>query len=150
MDRKLQILLVAGILITILSFLINIYLAGIVFMLLVAIVMSLMIMQDSTFLPDIVAELSEDAKAVVIRNPGNAKAKNVHVALVPINIEFDLPFLDVEATHLHPMGQMIENVKVVISFENEQGTAFSRTYRLSSLGEGFEPLKPMMPLFNWK
>ena len=150
MDRKLQILLVAGILITILSLLVSIYLAGFVFILLVAAVMSLMIMQDSTSLPDLVAELSEDAKAVVIRNSGNAVATKIHVALVPANIEFDLPFLAVEATHLHPVGQMIEEVKVVIRFENEQGTTFSRTYHLSSTGDSFEPLKPMIPLFGWK
>jgi hypothetical protein len=150
MDRKLQILIVAGIILTILLLFINIYAAGIVFVLLVAIAMSLMIMQDSTALPDIVGELSDDAKAVIIRNSGNAMAMKIHVALVPINVEFDLPFLDVEATHLHPVGQMIEEVKVVIRFENEQGTTFSRTYRLSSLGDGFEPLKPMMPLFGWK
>ena len=150
MDRKLQILLVAGILITILSLLVSIYLAGFVFILLVAAVMSLMIMQDSTSLPDLMAELSEDAKTIVIRNSGNAVATNIHVALVPANIEFDLPFLDVEATHQHPLDQMIIEVKVVIRFENEQGTHFSHTYPLSSLGNRFEPLKPMFPLFGWK
>jgi len=150
MDRKLQILLVAGIIITLLLLSINIYVAGIVFVILAVITMSFMIMQDSTFLPDIVAELSDDAKAVVIRNSGNAMATKIHVALVPENIEFDLPFLAAEATHLHPLGKMIEDVKVVIRFENEQGTPFSRTYRLSAMGDGFEPLKPMMPLFGWK
>jgi len=150
MDRKLQILLVAGIILTILLIFINIYVAGIVFVLLGAIVMSLMIMRDSSSMTDIVAELNEDSKAIVIRNSGNAIATKIHVALVPMNVEFDLPFLDVEATHLHPVEQMVEEVKVVIRFENEQGTIFTRTYRLSSMGEGFEPLKPMMPLFGWK
>jgi len=150
MDRKPLILLVAGILITIFLYTVNIYLAGIAFVLIVTLVMSLMIMQDSTFLPDIVAELSEDSKAVVIRNSGNAVAKNVHVALVPVNVEFDLPSLGVEETHLHQTGQMMDKVKVVISFTSEKGTTFSRTYQLSALGGSFDPLKPMIPIFGYK
>ena len=150
MDRKLLILLVAGILITIFLYTVNIYLAGIAFVLIVTLVMSLMIMQDSTFLPDIVVELSEDSKAVVIRNSGNAMAKNVHVALVPANVEFDLPSLGVEETHIHQTGQMMDKVKVVISFTNEKGTPFSRTYQLSALGGSFDPLKPMIPIFGYK
>lgn len=150
MDRKLQILLVAGILITIILYTVNIYLAGIAFVLIVTLGMSLMIMQDSTFLPDIVAELSEDSRAVIIRNSGNAIAKNVHVALVPINIEFDKPSLAIEETLLHQTGQMMDTVKVVISFENEKGTPFSRTFQLSALGGSFDPLKPMIPIFGYK
>lgn len=150
MDRKLQILLVAGVFITIILYTVNIYLAGIALVLIVTLVMSLMIMQDSTFLPDIVAELSEDSKAVVIRNSGNAVAKNVHVALVPVNVEFDLPSLAVEETRVHQTGQMMDKVKVVISFENEKGTTFSRTYQVSALGESFDPLKPMIPIFGYK
>jgi hypothetical protein len=45
---------------------------------------------------------------------------------------------------------MVEEVKVVIRFQNEKGTSFSRTYRLSALEGGFEPLKPMIPIFGWK
>jgi hypothetical protein len=150
MDRKIQILLVAGIIITLGAFVISIYLAGIVFLILVAIVMSLMIMQDSTFLPDIAVELRADAKAIIIRNSGNAPAKEIHVALVPANIEFDITSLAADEVYEHAMGAMIEEVKVVITFENEKGTTFSRTFPLSALGEGFEPLKPMIPIFGWK
>ncbi len=150
MDRKLQILLVAGIIITLFSLVGSIYIAGVIFLLFTVVIMSVMIMQDSTFLPDIVAELSDDAKAIILRNPGNAVAMKIHVALVPVNVEFDIPSLAAEETYRHPTGQMMEEVKVVIRFENEKGTKFSHTYRLSALGDDFEPLKPMMPLFNWK
>jgi hypothetical protein len=150
MDRKLQILLIAGIVITAVIFLFNIYAAGIFFVILVAIAMSYFIMQDSTCLPDVVAELKEDAKAVVLRNTGNAPALKIHIALVPENIEFDLPVLEVEESHVHPMDRMIEDVKVVVTFENEKGNAFSRSYRLNAYGDNFEPLKPMIPLFKWK
>ncbi|NMB78585.1 MAG: hypothetical protein GYA23_05770 [Methanomicrobiales archaeon] len=150
MDRKLQILLIAGIIITAMVFFINIYLAGIVFVVLATIIMSLLIMQDSTHLPDVVAELSDDAKSIVLRNTGNSPALNLHTALVPENIEFDIPSLGPDESHIHPMGRMIEEIKVVLTFENERSEKFSRTFRLSAYEESFEPLKPMIPLFRWK
>jgi hypothetical protein len=150
MDRKLQILLIAGIIITAIVFLFNIYAAGIVLVIFATLVMSWTIMQDSTFLPDIVAELTGDAKAIVIRNSGNALALKIHVALVPENIEFDLPSLGVDEMHIHPLEHMIEQVKVIITFENEKDNRFSRTYQLSGYGDNFDPLKPMIPLFHYK
>ncbi len=150
MDRKTAILLVSGLLITCIVLFINIYAAGILLVILIAIVMSLLIMQDSVSHPDIVAELREDAKAVVIRNTGNADALRIHVALVPLNIEFDLPSLPADASFEYALEKMIGEVKTVVSFENGAGNAFSRSYRLSSGGETFEPFRPMIPLFRWK
>jgi hypothetical protein len=150
MDRKLQILLVAGIIVTIAAILINIYLAGIIFVILVAIIMSLMIMQDTRCLPDIAAELKADAKGIIIRNSGNAIARKIHVALVPVNIEFDVPSLAADEVFEYALDTMINEVKVVIRFENELGNTLNRTFQLSSVGESYEPLKPMIPLFGWK
>jgi len=150
MDRKLQVLLLAGIVITAIVLLFNIYAAGIVLVIFATIVMSYLIMQDSSCLPDVVAELTEDAKAIVIRNAGNSPALKIHAALVPENIEFDLPSLGVEELHVHSMGRMVDRIRVSITFENEKGNKFSRTYQLSSYGDTFEPLKPMIPLFGYK
>lgn len=150
MDRKLQILLIAGIIITAIVFLFNMYLAGIVFIVLVTLVMSFIIMQDSRFLPDLEADLKDDAKGIVLRNNGNAPAQEIHVALVPENIEFDLPTLGVDEIHTYATERMIEEVKVVLTFKNENGDAFTRTFRLSAREEKFDPLKPMIPLFRWK
>jgi hypothetical protein len=150
MDRKLQALLIAGVIITAILFLFNVYAAGIFFVILVAVAMSYFIMQDSTFLPDVVAELEEHAKGIVIRNTGNALAKKIHVALVPENIEFDIASLEAEEMSVYSLERMVEEVKVVITFENEKGNTFSRSYRLNAYGDNFEPLKPMIPLFKWK
>ncbi|MGA2121481.1 MAG: hypothetical protein ABSG49_05485 [Methanoregula sp.] len=150
MDRKIQILLVSGIVITLIVSLINIYAAGIVFVILIALLMSVAIMQDSMLLPDVTAELREDAKAVVIRNTGTATAVKIHVALVPMNIEFDLPALDADQAHEYPLEKMIEEVKAVVTFENTKGDIFSHSYKLSACGSEYDPLKPMIPLFQWK
>jgi len=150
MDQKTIILLIAGLILTAVVFTLSIYAAGIVFIILVALVMTLLIMQDTRTLPDIVAELREDAKGIIIRNAGNAVAQKIHVAIVPENIEFDIASLQPDISVDHPLEKMIGSAKVVVSFENENGDAFSRTYPVSSGGDGYDPLKPMIPLFRWK
>ena len=149
MDRKLQILLIAGIILTIIAFLINIYAGGVVFILFAVLVMSLFIMQDTKTLPDVVVELKDDAKGIIIRNSGNSDAVKVHVALVPLNIEYDIPVLAPDQVNEYPLETMLAEAKAVAAFENVMGNSFSRSYELSSRGS-YDPLKPMIPLFRHK
>jgi len=150
MDKRTTSVLIAGILITLLLLLVSIYLAGIVFIILVALVMSLLIMQDTTFLPQVEALLRDDAKAIVLTNVGNSPAHKIHVALVPMNLEYDVDTLAVDASHEYLLSSMIAEVKAVITYVNEKEQPFSVTFNLSSSGEEFEPLKPMIPIFGWK
>lgn len=150
MDRKVLMIAAVGLLLTLALALFNIYLAGVALIIVIVLVMSLFIMQDSTFLPDIEAELRSDAKAVVIRNSGNAPARKIHAALVPLNIEFDVPSLDVEKTSEYLLPSMIEQAKLVVTFENEKGGAFEREFSLNALNPPYDPLKPMIPMFKWK
>ena len=150
MDRNLQILLIAGIIITAIVFLVNIYIAGIVLIVFATIVMSYLIMQDSRCVPSIEAVLRDDARGIVIRNNGNSPAMKVHVALVPENIEFDIPLLAVDESYTHTLERMFEEVRVVVTFRNEADQSFTRSFQVSALGDNFEPLKPMIPLFRWK
>jgi len=151
MDKKSQIALVLGIAITILVyFIFDIYLAGIVFVLVITLFMSMLIMQDSKFLPEVGARLSDDAKSIILKNSGNSAALRIHVALVPINTEYDVPSLAVDETHIFPFAAMVEELKVVVTFENEKKGTFSQTFALSALGEAYDPLKPVIPMFKWK
>ncbi len=149
MDRKILILAGAGIILTIVASLISIYAGGVVLVLVAVIVMSLFIMQDTKNLPDIVVELKEDAKGIIIRNSGNADAVNVHVSLVPVNIEYRIQALAADQVNEYPLEAMLPEAKAVASFENVMGGAFTRTYDLSARGS-YDPLKPMIPLFRHK
>jgi len=120
-----------------------------IFIVLATIAMSLHIMNDTKNLPDIGCQLAEDAKSIVIRNTGNAPAEQIHVALVPMNIEFDLRTLGVEEEYVYQLPSMIEEVKAVVTYKNSEDKKFGRSYKLSSLSEG-DPLQPMFPLFSWK
>jgi hypothetical protein len=150
MEKNIKILLVLGTLITIILLFVDIYLAGIVCIIFIVIVMSMLIMQDSSGIPDIRAALKGDAKVILVTNKGNAKAVKIHSTLVPLNIEFDIPVLEVESTFEFPLASMVDEVKIIITFQNEEGRPFSRSAKLSALEEEPDLLKPMIPLFKWK
>jgi hypothetical protein len=149
MDKRSQIVLVLGLAITLILFLFNIYLAGITFILVITIFMSLLIMQDSVSHPDVEASLSDDARSVILKNSGNAPALNIHVSLVPMDIGYDVPSLAVDETQSRQFDSMIQEVKVIITFENEEKNFFSKSCVLSAL-DTYDPLKPMIPMFKWK
>jgi hypothetical protein len=150
MEKNTKILLVPGALITVVLLFINIYLGGIVGVIFIAIVMSHMIMQDTTGIPEIAAKLRDDAKAIIITNTGNARAEKIHVALVPVNIEFDISSLEVDSSYEFSLNSMVENIKFTITYQNENGRLFSSSSKLSAFGEEPDLLKPMIPIFKWK
>jgi hypothetical protein len=150
MDKKSQLVLVLGIAITLVTLFFNFYAAGVVFILFATIFMSLQIMNDTVSIPNVSAHLADDAKAIILRNSGNSAAVNIHVALVPLNVEYDVPSLAVDAIHTHPLPSMVQDIKAVVTFENEDKVPFSRTYPLSALGGEYDPFKPMIPIFKWK
>jgi hypothetical protein len=150
MEKNTKILLVPGALITVVLLFINIYLGGIVGVIFIAIVMSHLIMQDTTGIPEIAAKLRDDAKAIIITNTGNARAEKIHVALVPVNIEFDISSLEVDSSYEFSLNSMVENIKFTITYQNENGRLFSSSSKLSAFGEEPDLLKPMIPIFKWK
>ena len=103
-------------------------------------------MQDTKNLPDVIVELKEDAKGVIVRN---SDAVNVHVSLVPLNLEYHIQALAAEQVNEYPQETMLADAKAVVTFENVMGDMLSRTYNLSAR-ESYDPLKPMIPLFRHK
>jgi len=151
MEKIYKILLAAGALICILLFWVDFYLGATGVIVLAALAMSVFIMEDSRILPEITVRLGDDAKKVVVENSGNAPAYRIHVALVPLDIEFDLPELAVDARHEYPLPRMIETAKAAVTFNDANSVQTSRTFTLSAMGKGDDdPLKPMFPLFKWK
>ena len=150
MDKTTKMLILFSILITLIAVVINIYLGGIVVMIAIVIVMARLIMQDSTSLPEIDVQLKDDAKGIVISNTGNSVAEKIHVALVPINIEFDIPSLAADSSYEYLSPTMIDEVKVVVRFGNDKDEIFSRTFSLSATKPEYDPFKPMVPMFRWK
>ena len=150
MEKNTKILLVLGALITVVLLFINIYLGGIAGVIFIAIAMSLLIMQDTTGVPEVVANLSEDTKSIVLTNTGNARAEKIHVILVPGNIEFDIASLDVDSVYEYSLGTMVQEIKIKLTYSNENGRLFSSSKKLSVFDEEPDFLKPMLPMFKWK
>jgi len=144
-------LLVGGALVCIFLFWINVYLGATGVILLAALAMSIFIMEDSRVLPEITVRLGDNAKKIVVENGGNAPANRIHITLVPLDIEFDIPELAADARYEYSLNRMIGEAKAVVAFDDAKGVHTSRTFSLSALGKNDDDLlKPMFPLFKWK
>jgi hypothetical protein len=150
MEKNTKILLVPGALITIVLLFFDIYLAGIACVILITLLMSFRIMQDTTGIPEIVVTLRDDAKAIILTNTGNARAEKIHVALVPLNIEFDIPSLEAESSYEFSLDAMVESIKIAVTYQNENGRLFSSSSKLSAFEDEPDLLKPIIPIFKWK
>ncbi|MDD1672935.1 MAG: hypothetical protein LUO93_10365 [Methanomicrobiales archaeon] len=148
-----NIVLAIAAVITVGLFFLDVFYGAMAVIILGVLFMSFRIMGETTHFPDVIASLPEDARGIILRNRGNETAQDIHVTLVPQNLEFDLPNLEADATHIFALPNMIESVKVLLTYKNQQGHMASRTFRLSSIGEKTEeedPLKPVFPMFGWK
>jgi hypothetical protein len=152
MERNQMILLVAGLVLAgIVAIGVNLYIGLIILVLVLTLFMSMRIMADSELLPDVIATLSEDAKDIRVTNRGNSPAYSIHLAIVPLDMEFDIPVLQVDEEKKFHFEHMIHEAKAAITFRNEKGDIFERSLPLSALKGGEEDLlKPMFPLFKWK
>ncbi|HIH04578.1 MAG TPA: hypothetical protein HA263_12330 [Methanoregulaceae archaeon] len=150
MERSLVIVVVLGLVAAAGLFLVSPYLSLMALIITGVAVMALAIGRDASDLPDIEASLAEDARAVALRNNGNAPALQVHASFVPIGVEVDLPTLAVEAIHEEPLPEQVTEVKVVVTYRNSGGQAFRRTVLLSALRAQDDPLRPTFAIFGWK
>jgi hypothetical protein len=144
--------LVIAAVITIALFFVDIFYGLMAVIILAVLFMSFRIMGETTHYPDVVASLPEMAQGIILTNRGNDAAMDIHITLVPHNIEFDLPNLEADATHMFALPQMVDKVKVVLTYSSRNGKRVSRSFRLSSLEEKSEEdlLKPAFPIFGWK
>ena len=151
MERNYKILLGAALIVCVILLIVNIYIGGMAFIIFIVLLMSVWIMEDSRMHPNITATLNDEAKGVKLKNDGNAPAYAIHVAIIPHDIEFDIPHLKEEEKYLHAFGKTISDAKVIVSFENEEKGRFSKTYLLSATGTSDDDLlKPAFPFFKWK
>jgi len=157
MDRQLKFTIAAGVLLFAIIFFIDLcvfndlYLSGMAAIVLVALGMSVFIMKDTRFLPEISIFLSENAKKIIVANRGNDRAEKIHVELVPLNLEFDIPSLAADEKYEYVLPEMISEAKATAEYQNSQGRAYSQTFRLSALGKSDDDLlRPVIPLFKWK
>ncbi|MDE4907870.1 hypothetical protein L0665_04510 [Methanogenium marinum] len=102
-------------------------------------------------IPELTAKLSPNAKNIIIRNSGNTSAIQIHVAVVPLDIEYDISEIPADEEHTHSLDAMIREARVVITWKDNDGHAFSHESQISALGKGEDDfLKPMFPMFDIK
>ena len=150
MERSIVIVIVLGLVAAAGLYLVSPYLSLIVLVIAAVVAASFAISRDAVDLPDIAVTLAEDARSIVLRNSGNATALQVHASIVPVEIEFDLPSLGVEAIHEEPLPGQVTEVKAIVTFKNSMGQSFQRVELLSALRPEADPLRPTFPIFGWR
>lgn len=156
MENFQKIVLIGGFVIAIVIYILGYpYMAGIVLIIILALVAAFVMAGVGKKLgeiPEVYSILREDAKAVIIKNHGSVRVVNIHVTLVPLDIEFNVPSLDPDSEYEYLLPSMILEAKAIVTFESEKGEPFSHTSLLSAVGESGEEdlLKPMFPMFGWK
>lgn len=150
MERSLVIVIVLGLAAAAGLLLVSPYLSLIAVVITGIVVMVLAIGRDARDLPDIEVSLAEDARSITLRNRGNAPADQVHVSVVPIGLEADLPSLEIEAVHELPLPEQVAEVKAVVTFKNSRGQPFRRAALLSALHGQDDPLRPAFGIFGYK
>ena len=142
MDKNIKIFIVLGIIITIAAYFYDIYLAGIVGVIVIALIMTMMIMRDTTGIPEVIAKLNDDAKGIVLTNTGNARAEKIHGTLIPDNLDFDIASLEVDSTYVYPLEKMVQEIKINLTYSNENGRLFTSSKKLSVFDEEPDLLRP--------
>jgi len=150
MRRNQVIIIAAGLVISAFLAFINIYIGGIAVILVGALAMSFQIMADSEGLVEIGVVLSEDARMVTVRNRGNLPIKDIHVALVPLDIEFETSLLTPDGRFDYRLPSMLHEAKAVAEYSDENGRRYQKTFPLSSTHTDDDLLKPAFPIFGWK
>jgi len=155
MNNRLLLLSVAGILIVLaLVAFGGIFIGGIGLIIVATLAASLILNEKGKELgaiPDLDAVLSNDAKNIIIRNHGNSPAYSVHVAIVPLNREFDVETIGPDGRYSWEAEEMIQEAKAAITWNDAEGRTYSEQSRLSALGKSEDDLlKPMFPLFETK
>ncbi|KLK87308.1 hypothetical protein SZ63_12035 [Methanoculleus sediminis] len=148
MDKNQKIVLVMGGLIALGLFVIEPFFGLIALVFMIAILMTLRIMGDTEDYPLVTAELAEDAREIIVTNTGTARAQNIRVALVPLDIEFEVVSLDPDEESGFSLPSMVSEAKAVVIYENAEGQRFQRSYPLTALGAGRDLTEPIIPIFG--
>lgn len=148
MEKNQKILLVVGGFITLGLLFIDVFLALIALVFVLVLLMTFHIMGETGNYPLVAIELSENAREVIVTNAGTGEARNIHVALVPLDVEFDVASLGPDEESGHGLDSMVVEAKAFVTYENGAGKKYTRTYPLTSLGSGRDPLEPMFPMFK--
>ncbi|MCQ8893410.1 MAG: hypothetical protein NQU46_02075 [Methanolinea sp.] len=152
MKRDLVILLVLGLFACVaLYVLVDIYVSLIAAVLVIALAMSVFIMQDSAMKPNVMVFVEENTKGIRVRNRGNARALSVSVSVEPLGLSFTIPVLEEDAVTTFPTPPITDRIRVTVSYKNEAEVPFSKTVTLMPHDiEDEDLLKPTFPLFGWK
>lgn len=99
--------------------------------------------------PLLFAFLGEDGRSFITRNIGNAPALEVHVSVVPSNLEYLIGRIDADNEEKTDCGQLIGKNRIIMEYADESGKRYSKSADLQFKEDcEYDPTKPMIPIFK--
>lgn len=99
--------------------------------------------------PILLAFLGEDGRSFILKNIGNVDALDIHISVVPSNLEYLIERLEADTGEKTDCGQLIGKNKVIIDYTDGTGKRYSKTTDLNFRQEcEYDPTKPMIPMFK--
>lgn len=115
-------------------------------------VMAVMVSESAEELvekPIIFAYLGEDGRSFVLKNIGNVDALDIHISVVPSNLEYLIERLGSDTEEITDCGQLIGKNRAIINYTDETGKRYSKSAELKFKEEcEYDPTKPMFPMFK--
>jgi len=114
--------------------------------------MGIMISESAESLVDrplLFAYLGEDGRSFVLKNMGNIDALDIHVSIVPANLEYLIERIAADIEEKTNCDQLIGKNRIIVNYTDKTGTRYSKSADLSFNEEcDYDPTQPMIPLFR--
>ena len=99
--------------------------------------------------PILFSYLGEDGRSFILKNIGNVDALDIHISLVPSNLEFLIERIEADTEENTDCGELIGKNRIIVDYTDETGTRYSKTANLNFRDDcEYDPTKPMIPIFK--
>lgn len=99
--------------------------------------------------PLIYAYLGDDGRSFILKNIGNVDALEIHISIVPSNLEYHIGRIDPDDEEKTDCGRLIGKNRIILDYSDKDGKKYKRTAELVFTEDcEYDPTKTMIPLFR--
>ncbi|GEM_PF-4663246 len=99
--------------------------------------------------PLLFAYLGDDGRSFILKNIGDADALDIHISIIPSNLEYLFEHLGADSEEKTDCGRLLGKNRIILNYSDEDGKRYKKTAELGFREEcEYDPIKPMFPLFK--
>ncbi|MBN1431590.1 MAG: hypothetical protein JW931_02340 [Methanomicrobiaceae archaeon] len=152
MKKNHKVAIVACLALSLLLFPVSVLLTAVGLIITGTLAMSVLISESAETVVDkpiLFAYLGEDGRSFILKNIGNVDALDIHISLVPSNLEFLNKRIEADTEDKTECGQLIGKNRIIVDYTDETGNRYSKTANLNFKDDcEYDPTKPMIPIFK--